>query len=120
MEFDLPHTEVYALAGYQKASANTINAGTDDMVSAVASMGDFGNNASCNKQAMGMVGIRRMFQACVRRSERQMFDARLIPQPDQVGPDTILPRAYAHGRMAKRAADVGSRYSFRKTVAQLK
>jgi len=27
----------------------------------VASMGDFGNDASTNKQAMGMIGIRHKF-----------------------------------------------------------
>jgi predicted porin len=54
------HTDIYVLAGYQKASGNTLN--TDgDLVSAVASMGDFGNDASTNKQAMGMVGIRHKF-----------------------------------------------------------
>lgn len=55
------HTDIYALAGYQKASGNTIDATTGDVVAAVASMGDFGNDASTNKQAMGMVGIRHKF-----------------------------------------------------------
>jgi predicted porin len=54
-------TDVYVLAGYQKASGNTISANTGELVSAVASMGDFGNDASTNKQAMGMVGIRHKF-----------------------------------------------------------
>jgi predicted porin len=54
-------TDIYALAGYQKASGNTIDASTGDVVAAVASMGDFGNDASNNKQAMGMVGIRHKF-----------------------------------------------------------
>jgi predicted porin len=55
------HTDIYLLAGYQKASGNTISATTGDVVAAVASMGDFGNDASNNKQAMGMVGIRHKF-----------------------------------------------------------
>jgi predicted porin len=54
-------TDIYALAGYQKASGNTIDASTGDVVAAVASMGDFGNDASNNKQAMGMIGIRHKF-----------------------------------------------------------
>jgi predicted porin len=54
-------TDVYALAGYQKASGNTISATTGDVVPAVASMGDFGNDASTNKQAMAMVGVRHKF-----------------------------------------------------------
>ncbi|RFU48544.1 porin [Paraburkholderia sp. DHOC27] len=55
------HTDIYALAGYQKASGNTIDATTGNVVAAVASMGDFGNDASNNKQAMGMIGIRHKF-----------------------------------------------------------
>jgi predicted porin len=55
------HTDIYALAGYQKASGNTISASSGDVVAAVASMGDFGNDASTNKQAMGMIGIRHKF-----------------------------------------------------------
>jgi predicted porin len=55
------HTDIYVLAGYQKASGNTISATSGDVVAAVASMGDFGNDASTNKQAMGMVGIRHKF-----------------------------------------------------------
>jgi predicted porin len=54
-------TDIYALAGYQKASGNTIDAATGDVVAAVASMGDFGNDSSNNKQAMGMIGIRHKF-----------------------------------------------------------
>lgn len=54
-------TDIYVLAGYQKASGQTISATTGDVVSAVASMSDFGNDASTNKQAMGMVGIRHKF-----------------------------------------------------------
>ncbi|HEY3597855.1 MAG TPA: hypothetical protein VGL08_10145 [Paraburkholderia sp.] len=34
---------------------------TGEIVSAVASMSDFGNDASTNKQAMAMVGIRHKF-----------------------------------------------------------
>lgn len=55
------HTDIYVLAGYQKASGNTISATTGDVVSAVASMGDFGNDASNDRQTMGMVGIRHKF-----------------------------------------------------------
>jgi predicted porin len=54
-------TDLYLLAGYQHASGNTIDANTGELVPAVASMGDFGNDASTNKQAMGMVGIRHKF-----------------------------------------------------------
>ena len=54
-------TDVYALAGYQKASGNTYDASTGALVSAVASMGDFGNDASTSKQTMAMVGIRHKF-----------------------------------------------------------
>jgi predicted porin len=54
-------TDLYALAGYQKASGETISASTGEPVIAVASMGDFGNDASTDKQAMAMVGIRHRF-----------------------------------------------------------
>ena len=54
-------TDIYVLAGYQKASGNTISASTGQLVSAVASLADFGNDASTNKQAMGMIGIRHKF-----------------------------------------------------------
>jgi predicted porin len=56
-----PRTDIYALAGYQKASGNTISATTGQVVPAVASMGDFGIDASNNKQAMAMIGIRHKF-----------------------------------------------------------
>ncbi|GAB7527343.1 porin [Paraburkholderia sp. 2C] len=54
-------TDLYALAGYQKASGDTFSASTGELVTAVASMGDFGNDASTDKQAMAMVGIRHKF-----------------------------------------------------------
>ncbi|WP_296650846.1 porin [Paraburkholderia sp.] len=53
-------TDIYALGGYQKASGNTFN--TSGVLStAVASMGDFGNDASNDRQGMVMVGIRHRF-----------------------------------------------------------
>jgi len=54
-------TDVYALAGYQHASGRTIDAATGMLVPAVASMGDFGNDASTNRQLMAIVGIRHAF-----------------------------------------------------------
>ncbi|CAG9200494.1 Putative porin [Paraburkholderia tropica] len=54
-------TDIYALAGYQQASGRTIDADTGALVGATASFGDFGNDASTNKQAMAMVGIRHHF-----------------------------------------------------------
>jgi predicted porin len=54
-------TDIYAVAGYQKASGNTISATTGQVVPAVASMGDFGIDASNNKQAMAVIGIRHTF-----------------------------------------------------------
>jgi predicted porin len=54
-------TDIYALAGYQKASGRTIDADTGALVNANASFGDFGNDATTNKQAMAMVGIRHHF-----------------------------------------------------------
>ncbi|PVY26560.1 putative porin [Paraburkholderia silvatlantica] len=54
-------TDIYALAGYQKASGKTIDAQTGELVNAVASFGDFGNDAANDKQAMVMVGLRHKF-----------------------------------------------------------
>lgn len=54
-------TDIYALAGYQKASGNTISGTSGTLVPAVASMSDFGNDSSNNKQAMAMVGLRHAF-----------------------------------------------------------
>jgi len=54
-------TDIYALAGYQKASGKTIDADTGELVNAVASFGDFGNDATNDKQAMVMVGLRHKF-----------------------------------------------------------
>ena len=54
-------TDLYALAGYQKASGNTINASTGTLVAATASFADFGNDSGSNSQTMVMVGIRHHF-----------------------------------------------------------
>ncbi|MFD1561425.1 porin [Paraburkholderia silviterrae] len=54
-------TDIYVLAGYQKASGHTIDADTGALVDANASFADFGNDATTNKQAMAMVGIRHHF-----------------------------------------------------------
>jgi len=54
-------TDVYALAGYQHASGQTIDAATGMLVPAVASMADFGNDASTNRQFMAIVGMRHVF-----------------------------------------------------------
>ncbi|MDR3098936.1 MAG: porin [Paraburkholderia sp.] len=54
-------TDIYVLAGYQRASGHTIDADTGALVDANASFADFGNDASTNKQAMAMVGIRHHF-----------------------------------------------------------
>jgi predicted porin len=52
---------LYALAAYQKASGNTIDAETGQVVAATASIADFGEDASTNTQTMFMVGIRHHF-----------------------------------------------------------
>jgi predicted porin len=54
-------TDIYALAGYQKESGNTISGTSGAIVPAVASMGDFGNDSSNKKQTMAMVGLRHAF-----------------------------------------------------------
>jgi predicted porin len=54
-------TDIYALAGYQKASGNTIDAASGELTPAVASMADFGNDSSNDRQTMVMVGIRHKF-----------------------------------------------------------
>lgn len=54
-------TDIYVLAGYQKASGHTIDADTGALVDANASFSDFGNDATTNKQAMAMIGIRHHF-----------------------------------------------------------
>jgi predicted porin len=46
---------------YQKASSNTIDAETGQLVAATASIADFGNDASTNTQTMVMLGIRHHF-----------------------------------------------------------
>ncbi|HKT95439.1 MAG TPA: porin, partial [Paraburkholderia sp.] len=54
-------TDIYVLAGYQKASGHTIDANTGALVDANASFSDFGNDATTDKQAMAMIGIRHHF-----------------------------------------------------------
>lgn len=54
-------TDVYALAGYQHASGQTISADSGQIVAATASFADFGNDASNNTQTMVMVGLRHHF-----------------------------------------------------------
>jgi predicted porin len=54
-------TDLYVLAAYQKASGNTIDAETGQVVAATASVGDFGNDASGNNQTMVMLGIKHHF-----------------------------------------------------------
>ncbi|WP_322060493.1 porin [Paraburkholderia sp. J63] len=54
-------TDIYVLAGYQKASGHTIDADTGALVDANASFADFGNDATTNKQAMAMIGVRHHF-----------------------------------------------------------
>ncbi|TKC91181.1 porin [Trinickia terrae] len=53
-------TDLYALFGYQKASGNTLNA-SGAVVSAQASIGDFGVNSGTNSQDLAVVGIRHKF-----------------------------------------------------------
>ena len=54
-------TDLYALAGYQHASGQTISAESGQIVAATASFADFGNDASNNTQTMVMVGLRHHF-----------------------------------------------------------
>ncbi|RAS28734.1 porin [Paraburkholderia bryophila] len=53
-------TDLYALAGYQKASGNTLNA-SGKVVSAQASIGSFGVNSGTSSQELAVVGIRHKF-----------------------------------------------------------
>jgi predicted porin len=53
-------TDIYALAGYQKASGNTIGV-NGDLVQANASMADFGNDSTSDRQTMVMLGMRHRF-----------------------------------------------------------
>lgn len=53
-------TELYALAGYQKASGHTLNA-SGASVAAQASIGDFGVNSGTNSQELLALGIRHKF-----------------------------------------------------------
>jgi len=52
-------TDLYALGGYQRTSGKTWQNG--QLLSALASMGDYGNDASGAKQGMVMVGLRHSF-----------------------------------------------------------
>ena len=53
-------TDLYALFGYQKAGGNTLNS-SGTVVSADASIGDFGVNSGANSQDVAVVGIRHRF-----------------------------------------------------------
>ncbi len=53
-------TELYALAGWQKASGHTLNA-KGAAINAQASIGDFGVNSGTDTQALAAVGIRHKF-----------------------------------------------------------
>ncbi|SDE22010.1 porin [Paraburkholderia lycopersici] len=53
-------TDLYALAGYQKASGRTLDA-KGASVAAQASIGDFGVSAGADNQALVVVGIRHKF-----------------------------------------------------------
>ncbi|EEF27359.1 Outer membrane porin protein 32 precursor, putative [Ricinus communis] len=53
-------TELYALFGYQKASGTTLNS-NGAVVSAQASIGDFGVNSGTNSQDLAVVGIHHKF-----------------------------------------------------------
>ncbi|MEK6425751.1 MAG: porin [Burkholderia gladioli] len=53
-------TDLYAVAGYQKSSGNTLNA-AGAVVSAQASIGSFGVNSGTNSQELALVGIRHKF-----------------------------------------------------------
>jgi predicted porin len=53
-------TDLYALAGYQKASGHTLNA-AGASVAVQASIGDFGVSSGADNQALVVVGIRHKF-----------------------------------------------------------
>jgi len=53
-------TDLYALAGYQKASGRTLDAKGSSVV-AQASIGDFGVSSGADNQALVVVGIRHKF-----------------------------------------------------------
>ncbi|WP_246792761.1 porin [Burkholderia perseverans] len=53
-------TDLYALAGYQKASGNTLNA-TGGQIAAAASIGSYGVNSGTDSQELAVVGIRHKF-----------------------------------------------------------
>jgi predicted porin len=53
-------TSLYALAGYQKSSGQTLSA-TGELIQANASVGDFGVSSGTNSQAIVVAGIRAKF-----------------------------------------------------------
>lgn len=53
-------TDLYALAGYQKASGHTLDAKGSSVV-AQASIGDFGVSSDADNQALVVVGVRHKF-----------------------------------------------------------
>jgi predicted porin len=53
-------TDLYALFGYQKASGSTLSS-TGQVISAQASIGDYGVNSGTNSQDLAVVGIRHKF-----------------------------------------------------------
>ena len=54
-------TDVYALGAYQKSSGRTIDASTGALVDAVASVSDYGNDATGNRQGLFLIGMRHRF-----------------------------------------------------------
>jgi predicted porin len=54
-------TDIYAIAGYQHASGNTIDMNSGALTQAVASMSDFGNDSNSNSQTVVMLGMRHHF-----------------------------------------------------------
>jgi len=54
-------TDLYALAGYTKASGSNVNATGTAVVAATASVGDFSDTSSNSKQFMTIVGLRHKF-----------------------------------------------------------
>ncbi|MBI0331466.1 porin [Burkholderia plantarii] len=53
-------TDLYALAGYQKASGKTLNA-AGGQIAAAASIGSYGVNSGTDSQELAVVGIRHKF-----------------------------------------------------------
>jgi len=54
-------TDVYAIAGYAKASGQTLNATGTAVVAATANVGDYNTGSSNSKQFLSVVGIRHKF-----------------------------------------------------------